>query len=1135
MRHESQRRWALLTTMVLAQLAWSASALGAPGRADYDLDDDGLIEIDDLQDLDAIRYEPFGTMLYGTDVGCDKEGGCRGFELMADLDFDTHCSADPTNEDCQDGVVNEDDDFFAGTSQGTGPGGWTPIEQLLAPFEGNHHTIRNLTLIGVWPRVTPGGEVITTNFNPPLPGGDLSTYGGGLFSTMFIASVSNLRLENVNLFEAAPYGGALVGILRPGSTIRNVSVTGEAFADGTAFMGGIAGYCNSATVSESWTRMHVEANDDVGGLIGHAVDCNVERSFSQSRVMSSRYHSFVGGLVGTMYEGSISDSAFSGDVGHGRRFGGLIGTTLDQGVSRSPTITNSFVSGHLMGSGHSRGGILGEGDATVSSTFYAIDTTGVDYTAGTGATAVTLQDLACPHTANDPACLAGLFAGWGGVQNSSGEPAWDFGTNQQVPALRIDGEVLRDSDGDGVFDSEDDFPDDWEASKDSDGDGAIDRWREGCDASCRRNSWLVLDQFPEDPEVARDLDLDGYPEEWNPNCGIVCQDISGFTIDPSPRNCDNDALVDLLDKADCDPSQTTEGDDIDQDSDGLIDIVTLQDLDLARWDPTGASQLDSEIRGEDPNELLRSMTPFVLGDTTGCPPRIVRGTLQRECNGYELMNDLDFDANADGVIDAPFSNGGAGWLGLGRLGDLWYAAFQTNFEGNGHTIYNLQSDRSGFSVGLFQGTRGANIRNVHLRGPDMSIRSTSYPAGGLIGEAEMTTVSNCSSTGTVELSGTSQGGGLIGRAMGGSVQGSFATGEVFSSQSGQVQLGGLLGATEFRTTVSGSFASGLVYGGTPEAVVGGLIGRTQANDLVEASYAIGEVSSADATSQLGGLIASAVEDTLSSHWAVDTSGQSTSAGNAIGVTQNQLACPLGSDDTGCVSGQTLYSTWDEHLGLTGSPLWDFGDSSELPGLCLMGAIHRVNPVDGAPLPTEPCEAFDNGQLTVTLMGQGECRNVHITNNGSSTVNPWKVHFASLNGPIRDIWGGNFHLVGGTVIVTPADYNPSIAPGQTLQDVGFCIQPVSAGQGQGSGAGGLSVTVSNVQDYGYTFCAQYSVTNTSPTNLDPWQATFTFDGNLYDLWGASYSQTGDEVTLSGASWDPDIAAGETLNGGFCGAW
>ncbi|MBQ0780589.1 MAG: hypothetical protein KBT79_07255 [Thalassolituus oleivorans] len=96
--------------------------------------------------------------------------------------------------------------------------------------------------------------------------------------------------------------------------------------------------------------------------------------------------------------------------------------------------------------------------------------------------------------------------------------------------------------------------------------------------------------------------------------------------------------------------------DVDIDDDGLIEISTLQQLDLMRYDLAGTS---------------------LNGDSTGCPAT--------GCNGYELVNDLDFDTNGNGVADAgdEFWNNGDGWEPVG----VGYSdTFTANLLGNGHSL-----------------------------------------------------------------------------------------------------------------------------------------------------------------------------------------------------------------------------------------------------------------------------------------------------------------------------------------------------------------------------------------------------------------------------------------------------------------
>ena len=95
------------------------------GTRDYDRDDDDLIEVSTLAQLDAIRYDSNGngvvddpsdwpsyfaafTQATGN-MGCSSR--CVGYELTADLDFDTDSS----------GGANDGDTYWNGGD------GWEPI------------------------------------------------------------------------------------------------------------------------------------------------------------------------------------------------------------------------------------------------------------------------------------------------------------------------------------------------------------------------------------------------------------------------------------------------------------------------------------------------------------------------------------------------------------------------------------------------------------------------------------------------------------------------------------------------------------------------------------------------------------------------------------------------------------------------------------------------------------------------------------------------------------------------------------------------------------------------------------------------------------------------------------------------
>ena len=145
----------------LAALLLGAALILAPDAAaqtptvDYDDDDDGLIEITTTGQLFAIRHDLNGdgdvdatgdvtnyngafpnrvTLALGR-MGCPTSGGCTGYELDNDLNFDEN----------RDGRITSADSAFWNSGAG-----WQPITNLAgtasynATFEGNGYTISYL-------------------------------------------------------------------------------------------------------------------------------------------------------------------------------------------------------------------------------------------------------------------------------------------------------------------------------------------------------------------------------------------------------------------------------------------------------------------------------------------------------------------------------------------------------------------------------------------------------------------------------------------------------------------------------------------------------------------------------------------------------------------------------------------------------------------------------------------------------------------------------------------------------------------------------------------------------------------------------------------------------------------------------
>ena len=181
-----------ITLFLALALLFGGGAIGLnlvmaqDANGEYDADGDRLIEISNLEQLNAVRYDlsdgngrPDDSddarayrAAFPTSAGesvCDR--ACRGYELTSSLDF------------------NSPDSYSAGAvdPEWNGGDGWLPINDnrsgLNAEFEGNGHTISNLYIhrqdtdsVGLFARVGGSGIILNAGVvNAEMEG---SSYAG---------------------------------------------------------------------------------------------------------------------------------------------------------------------------------------------------------------------------------------------------------------------------------------------------------------------------------------------------------------------------------------------------------------------------------------------------------------------------------------------------------------------------------------------------------------------------------------------------------------------------------------------------------------------------------------------------------------------------------------------------------------------------------------------------------------------------------------------------------------------------------------------------------------------------------------------------------------------------------------------
>ena len=350
----------------------------AVGTRDYDVDNDGLIEVGNLAQLDAIRYDLNGNGLVdGTNwqpyydafemasltMGCPDR--CIGYELRADLNFDTNGN----------GGADIGDDYWNGGE------GWVPIggdgttaagtmlflrNPFTATFEGNGHTIGNL----------------------------------------FIETDT---IVVVGLF----------GYASSFSTIRNLGLI-DVDVTGTELAAGLVGL-NSGEIRASYVTGRVSGDENVGGLVGiNNPSGGIRGSYATSSVSGK---DDVGGLAGDN-RGTITAAYATGRVSGKSDVGGLVGNNKSTGE-----ITAGYATGPVSGDSD-LGGLVGRDEGgTITASYWDRTTSGLSF--GSVGEAKSTGQLQAPGG------YSGIYQSWNLDLDGNDDP-WDFGTSGQYPVLSLD-------------------------------------------------------------------------------------------------------------------------------------------------------------------------------------------------------------------------------------------------------------------------------------------------------------------------------------------------------------------------------------------------------------------------------------------------------------------------------------------------------------------------------------------------------------------------------------------------------------------------------------------------------------------------------------------------------------------------
>ncbi len=356
----------LILLSALFATAWAVD--GDMGNGDGSENNPYLIE--DLDDFDEFASNP----AYRT-TGVHTK-------LMTDIDLAgiTYATA----------VITRDIDTFGGSN----------TTSFLGRFDGNHKTIRNLTidtagasngLLGLFEVVGFFFEDVLIKDldieNAVITGGDDS--GGGILCALLRR---NVTIDNCNVSGQVTCGnnsgtvGGLWGLTSNASStvINNCSARGKVTAGiNSTYLGGLCGINDESTISNCNAAVEVTAGTesyDLGGLCGFNQYGTISNSYATGSVSGI---AILGGLCGETWSGTISNSYATGSVTSDPNYSGSLYTFNGGlcGVNDGTTINNCYAVGSVS-YGDYIGGLCGGNYGTISNCFWDIDTTGQTTSSG---------------------------------------------------------------------------------------------------------------------------------------------------------------------------------------------------------------------------------------------------------------------------------------------------------------------------------------------------------------------------------------------------------------------------------------------------------------------------------------------------------------------------------------------------------------------------------------------------------------------------------------------------------------------------------------------------------------------------------------------------------------------------------
>jgi hypothetical protein len=662
-----------------------------------------------------------------------------------------------------DSTFQQTADIDASPSSGWDSGnGFTPIGSITTHFTGIYDG-DNYTITGLYVDRSSADYI-------------------GMFGYAVGANLKNIHLTGLAV-TGNDWVGGIAGYM-DGDSLSNSSVSGN--VSGRSNIGGLAGQVSSGALELNSANIIINSDGNLlGGLVG-LNNGDIFKSYA-SVIFSSPSPFVVGGITGALEtNGSISDSYATGDVQGYELVGGISGTSEGD-------ISNSYFSGTISAI-EGFGGVLGRySNGTLSGVYWDTDRSGITFAFGFGS-----GQPAMGYTSSQ-------------MRVESNFPEFDFDTNWGI-ASGFSEPYLRDFAPDSI----NGFPTSYfPEGSGSEGDPYLI-------STLDNLYWLSQNETVWDSAFVQTADIDASSTSgWdngngfspignnNPNSFTGSYNGANYSITELTINRDSTDYVALFGSA----------------VNATLTNINLLDAEIHSADSRFVGALAGSVNG----------TVIITGNTStgnvsgkqhvgGLIGSLAVNQLSDPLsNNHSSVNVVATDEAvgglvgtfSTGLIENSFATGDV--TGKSNVGGLIGAAHDTVT-----TSYATGTvTGSGQTVGGLIGQNTFYTSKSYATG---NVQGSSDYVGGLIGE-NVGDLEYIFATGDVSGSGN-QIGGLTGQSASGDITNCFSTGEV----NGNINVGGLNGAY-YGGTLSNCFATGSVNGSSNS---GGFIGEN--TGTVIASY-----------------------------------------------------------------------------------------------------------------------------------------------------------------------------------------------------------------------------------------------------------------------------------------------------------